>query len=183
MSGTTIPYQIVIFTHQHSISGGIFLHEQRLSDFLNDRREKNVMLRNASVARLENPAKVLEKTLLSILPKSGIVLAFEPAQKTPQPPHRFISYHKHKYDVFLIMDGMEAHGQIHVPGSLDLLHVLTDAGESFLPLTQATVSIEANPNFLLKHEAVVINTQRIRFIGEMEPKIPAEPVPPFPNGA
>jgi hypothetical protein len=182
MAGTTIPYQIVVFTHQHSISGGVFLHEQRLSDFLNDRREKNVMLRNASVARLENPARVLEKTLMSVLPKSGIVLAFEPPQKNPQVQQRFIKYPKQKYDVFLIMDGMEAHGRIHVPGSLDLLHVLTDAGESFLPLTQATVTIEANPNFLLKQEAVVINTQRIRFIGELEPKAAAEPEPPFPVG-
>jgi hypothetical protein len=182
MAGTTIPYQIVIFTHEHSISGGIFLHEQRLSDFLNDRREKNIMLRNASVARLENPAKVLENTLMSILPKSGIVLAFEPPQKNPQQQQRFIKFPKHKYEVYLIMDGMEAHGQIHVPRTLDLLHVLTDAGDSFLPLTQATVSIQANPNFLLKQEAVMVNTQRIRFIGELEQKTPTEPVPPIPSG-
>jgi hypothetical protein len=57
------------------------------------------------------------------------------------------------------------------------LHVLTDAGESFLPLTQATVAIEANPNFLLKREAVLVNTQRIRFMGELEARQPTEPRP------
>jgi hypothetical protein len=182
MAGTTIPYQIVIFTHQHSISGGIFLREQRLSDFLNDRREKNIMLRNASVSRLESPGKVLEKTLMSIIPKSEIILAFEPPQKNPHLPPRFINYHKDRHEVFLILDGMEAHGQIHVPGSFDLLHVLTDAGESFLPLTQASVSMQANPNFLLRQEAVMVNTQRILFIGEMESKISTEPTPPNPIG-
>jgi hypothetical protein len=174
MAGTTIPYQIVIFTHQHSISGDIFLHDQRLSDFLNDRREKNVMLRNASVTRLENPGNVLEKTLVSIIPKSGIVLAFEPPQKVALPP-RFIKYPKERYGVFLILDGMEVRGEIHMPGSLNLLQILADSGDSFLPFTQATVAIDANPNFLLRQEAVLVNTQRIRFIGELEPKTPAEP--------
>jgi hypothetical protein len=176
MAGTTIPYQIVIFTHQHSISGGIFLHDQRLSDYLNDRRDMNVMLRNASVARLENPARVLEKTQVSILPKSGIVLAFAPPQTAPFPP-RFIKYPKEKYDVFLILDGMEVRGEVHIPGPLDFLNLLADAGESFLPLTQATVAIEANPSFLLKQEAVLVNTQRILFIGKLELKSPTEPRP------
>lgn len=177
MADTSVPYQIVIFTHQHSISGGIFLRDQRLSDYLNDRRETTVMLRNASVARLEDLTKVLEKTLFSVVPKSGIVLAFEPPQKVAPPPRRFIGYPKEKHEVFLIMDGMEARGELHVQGALDLLHVLTDAAESFLPITQATVTIEANPNFLLKREAVLVNVQRVRFMGEVPPKSPTEPRP------
>jgi len=176
MTGTTIPYKIVIFTHQHSIIGGIFLHDQRLSDYLNDRREKNVLLRDASVARLENPGRVLEKTQVSILPKSGIVLAFEAPQTAPLPP-RFIKYPKDKYDVFIILDGMEVQGEVHIPGPLDFMNLLADAGESFLPLTHATVTIEANPSFPLKQETVLVNTQRILAIGKLELQNPAEPKP------
>ena len=177
MVDTTIPFQIVIFTQQHSISGGIFLHDQRLSDYMNDRRDTNIMLRNASVSRLENPTKVLEKTQISFIPKSGIVLAFEPPQKGPTPPQRFIKYSKEKYEIFLITDGMEVRGNIHFQGTLDLLHMLTNSTQSFLPITQATVSIEANPNFLLKQETILVNPQRIRFIGEIQPKSPTEPRP------
>jgi hypothetical protein len=181
MAGTTIPYEIVIFTHQIFISGTIFLRDQRLSDFLNDRNEKKVVLRDASVARLENPGKVLEKTLVAILPKSGIVLAFELPQKVAVPP-RFIKYPKEKFEVFLILDGMEVRGEVHMVGSLDLLQVMVDSGDSFLPITKATVAIEANPNFLLRHDAVVVNTKRILFIGEVEPKTPTEPEQKPPNG-
>jgi len=177
MVDTTIPFQIVVFTQLHSISGGIFLRDQRLSDFMNDRRDTNIMLRNASVARLENPAKVLEKTLVSFIPKSGIVLAFEPPQKVPLPPQRFIKYSKEKYEIFFITDGMEVHGNIHMQGTLDLLHVLANSTQTFLPITQATVSIEANPNLLLKQETILVNTQRIRFIGEIPTKSPTEPRP------
>lgn len=175
MAEATVLYQIVIFTQQHSISGGIFLHEQRLSDFMNDRRDTNVMLRNASVARLENPARVLEKILFSAIPKAGIVLVFEPPQKIPPPTPRFIKFSKEKYGIYLILDGMETRGNIHVQGSLDLLQVLTNSSQSFLPITQASVTIEANPAFLLKQEAVLVNIQHILFIGEVQPKNSAEP--------
>jgi hypothetical protein len=133
------------------------------------------LLRNASVARLENPGKVLEKTIEAILPKSGIVLSFEPPQKNLQHTQRFIKYPKDRHEVYLILDGMEVHGELHVQGPLDLLHVLTDTGDSFLPLTRATVSIEANPTFLLRQEAVMVNPRHIRFIGETAPKNPPEP--------
>jgi hypothetical protein len=174
MPETNLPYQIVIFTQQHSISGGIFLRDQRLSDFLNNRHETNILLRNASVARLENPAKVLERTVFSVVPKAGIALVFEPPQKVA-PSRRFIKYPKERYLIYLIMDGMEARGEIHVQGNLDLLHLLADAGQAFLPITQATVTMEANPNFLLKQETILVNTQRIRFIGEIQSKNPTEP--------
>ena len=174
MVGTTIRYQIVIFTHQHAISGEISLRDQRLSDYLNDRREKKVILHNSSVARLENPGEVVKKNLVSILPKSGIVLVFEPPQKVGFPP-RFIKYPKERYDVFLILDGTEVSGSVHMQGSLDLARILADTDDSFLPITKATIAIEANPKFLLRQEAVLVNTQRIRFIGEVETNTPTEP--------
>jgi hypothetical protein len=81
---------------------------------------------------------------------------------------RFIKYPKEKYDVYLIMDGMEAHGVVHMQGSLDLLHVLAEPAQSFLPITKASVTIQANPNLLLRQETILVNTQRIRFIGEIQ---------------
>ncbi len=172
MVDTTVPYQIVIFTQEHSISGGIYLHDRRLSDFLNDPRDTNIMLRNASVARLENPARNLERTAISFVPKSGVVLVFEPPQEAKPAAPRFIKYKKDKYPIYLIMDGMEARGIIHSQGALDLLHVLADAGMMFLPITAASVSIRANPALLLKQGAILVNVKRIRFIGEVQAKSP-----------
>src|SRR5512142_2527377 len=133
MADTTIPYQIVIFTREHSITGGVFLREQRLSDFMNDSRNTAVMLRSSTVAKLEDPSKVLEKTLVSFVPKSNIILAFEPPQKNPPSPQRFIKYPKEKYEVFILMDAMEVHGIIHMHGSLDLVHVLANNPTPFIP--------------------------------------------------
>jgi len=177
MVDTTIPHQVVIFTREHSITGGIFLREQRLSDYLNDARDTTVMLRNSSVAKLEAPAKIIEKTMLSFLPKAGIVLAFEPPQKGPPVPQRFIKYPKEKYEVFIITDGMEIHGTIHMHGTLDLVHVLTNTPQPFVPITQATATIKANPDFLLKDITILLNILLVRFIGEVQPTSKTEPKP------
>ena len=177
MVDTTFPYQIVIFTQHYSIAGGLFIRDQRVSDFLNNRSETTILLRNASVARLEEPAKILEKTPISVIPKAGIVLVFEPPQKTAPPGRQFVKYPKQKYDVFLATDGMEVHGQLNMHGPLDLRHAITDATESFLPITKATVMVKANPALILKREAVLVNVQRIRFLGEMEQQTPPEEKP------
>jgi hypothetical protein len=176
MVDTVFPYQVVLFTQHYSITGGLFLREQRLSDFLNDRRDTSILMRNTSVARLENPAKILEKAVSSIVPKSGIILAFEPPQKTGPIGRQFIKYPKLKYDVFVALDGIEVRGQLNQAGPIDLRGAMTNASESFLPITQATVVLKASPNFIVKREAVLVNVQRIRFLGELEQKETQEDV-------
>jgi hypothetical protein len=174
MVDTGVLYQIVLLTQDYSFVGGMFLHEQRLSDFLNDKRDSTILLRNASVARLEDPARILEKTPFSIIPKLGIVLAFEPPQKTNPLERHIIKYPKQKYDVFLVMDSMEVHGKLNVQGPLNLRQAITNLAESFIPITEAIVTLKANPSVVIKREAVLLNVQRIRFIGESIPKVPPE---------
>jgi hypothetical protein len=177
MVDTIFPYQVVFLTHHYSISGGLFLHEQRLSDYLNDRRDTSIFLRNASVARLEEPSKILETTNSSFIPKAGIIIAFEPPQKTSPLSMRFIKYPKQKYPVFLGLDGMQVHGELNQPGPLDLRQALTDMSESFLPITQATVTMDANPGFIIKRETILVSVQHIRFLGDLEPQTHPEDKP------
>lgn len=176
MADTTIPFQIVIFTREYSITGGVFLREQRLSDFLNDSRNTAVMLRNSTVAKIDSPGKIIEKTLVSFVPKTTVVLAFEPPQKGPPVPQRFIKYPKQKYDVFIIMDGMEIRGTIHMHGALDLVHVLTNTPQPFVPITNASVTIKSKPDYQMSDVTVLINILQIRFIGEVQPQGKTEPV-------
>jgi hypothetical protein len=176
MVDTIFPYQVVLFTQHYSITGGLFLREQRLSDFLNDRRDTSILMRNTAVARLDQPAKIIEKTGSSVIPKTGIVLAFEPPQKKVS-TGRFIKYPKQKYDVFLALDGMQVHGKLNQQGPLDLRHAFANLSESFLPITQATITLNAAPTLVIKQEAVLVNVQRIRFLGDLETQTPPEEKP------
>jgi hypothetical protein len=49
--------------------------------------------------------------------------------------------------------------------------------ESFIPITEAVVTLNDNPNLILKREAVLVNVQRIRFLGELTPQVPPEEKP------
>jgi hypothetical protein len=167
MVDTVFPDQVVLLTQHYSITGGVYLRERRLSDFLNDRRDTNFLMRNASIARLEDPAKTLEKINLSVVPKAGILVAFEPPQKKGTTT-RFIKYPKQKYAVFLALDGMEVRGNLNQPGPLDLRQAIVSLTESFLPITEAIVTLSSNPAFIIKREAVLINIQNIRFLGSLE---------------
>jgi hypothetical protein len=170
MTGAFTPFKIIVLTQQHSYSGGVFLHDQRLSDFLNDRREKNILMRTVKVERLDDPGIILEQMPHLLVRKSAIVLAFELPLSAPQRPRWFLMATKDRYPVHLVLSGMEVHGQVHVPRELDLLHLLVDTGESFLPITQVTVTIPSNPKLQLNLEAVMVNPLHILSIGELERK-------------
>jgi hypothetical protein len=169
MVDTVFPYQVVFLTQHYSISGGIFLRDQRLSDFLNDRRDTIILVRNTSIARLEQPGKILEKTASSIVSKAGIIIAFEPPQKTNPLSLRFMMYPKQKYPVFLGLEGMQVHGELNQSGPLDLRQAITNLSESFLPITQAIITMDSAPDLIIKRETVLVNVQRIRILGDLEP--------------
>jgi hypothetical protein len=179
MLETSIDYQIVIFTNQHCITGELVLKDKRLSDHINERVDTMLNLRNVTIARLENPSHILHKMVTAIVPKSGVVLIFEPVQKAIPPSNRFFGYiKKEKYEVFLIMDGMEVRGILHTQPNPDFRGVLVNSPDAFLPITQATIHLEANPTMAIHQEAILINNQRVRFLGKLEIKSPTIPLPP-----
>lgn len=160
--------QVVVFTHDYSITGYLFLNERRFSDFLNDKRDTFIQLKDVSIARMEEPAKILEKTITSVIPKSGIVLAFEPPQPSNPVIRKLIKYPKSKYDVFVATDGLEIHGHLNQSGPLDLQEAFMNACESFIPITESTVTFKVNPAFILKQGTVLVNLKRLRLMGELK---------------
>lgn len=164
-------YQVVILTARHSISGALALQDQRLSDFLNDRRDTAMRLLDTQVARLSEPSKVIQHNPEAVIPKSLIALAFEPPQKAIPPSKRLFGYvRKQQYDVFLTLEGLEVHGILHTTGDLDLRRFLVTTQDSFLPITRATVYLDANDRYVIEQEAILVNARLIRYIA---PKSPA----------
>jgi len=159
-------YNIVILTARHSISGQLVLNEQRLSDFLNDRRDTALTLLNTKVARLNEPSKILQQHSESVIPKAWMVVAFEPPQKDSTASKRLFGYvQKQQYEVFLILEGMEVRGTLHTPGGLDLRRLLATTSDSFVPITQAVVSLYQNDRYVIEQDAIMVNTRLLRYIG------------------
>ena len=179
MIESSIDYQVIIFTNRHSITGELVLKDKRLSDHINERVDTMLALRNVTISRLDNPAQDIHMMQTAVVPKSGIVLIFEPPQKVIPPSNRFFGYiKKEKYEVFLILDGMEVRGILHTQPNPDFRVVLVNSPDAFLPITQATIRLDANPEMRIHQEAIMINTQRVRFVGKLEIKSPTIPLTP-----
>jgi hypothetical protein len=170
MASQLITYQVVILTARHSITGELVHHSQRLSDFLNDRREAMIALENTQVARLRDPGKILQRHASAVVPKIWIAAAFEPPQKAIPVAHRFYGYvRKQTHDVFIVLDGMELRGTLHTAGEFDARRILTASTDSFLPITKATITLYANDQFVIQQDTVMVNATRIRYLAKIEP--------------
>jgi hypothetical protein len=168
MASNVVADQVVILTEHHSISGELRLHDQRLSDYLSDRRESTLRLFNAKVARLNDPAKIIQQQEQAIVLKSWIVVVFEPPQGSVPFAKRLYGYvRKQQYGVFLVLDGMEVRGTLHTPGELDLKRFLSTVSDGFLPITQATVTMFANENVVVEQDAILVNARLIRYIAQV----------------
>ena len=162
-------YQVVILTARHSISGEMQLQDQRLSDFLNDRRDTSMRLLNTQVARLNDPSKIIQRNAEAVILKSMVGVAFEPPQSAIPPSKRLYGYvRKQQYDVFLTLEGMEVHGILHTTGELALRRFLAATTDSFLPITHATVYLDANERYVIEHDAILVNARLIRYIAPKE---------------
>ncbi len=172
-------YQVVILTARHSISGETQLQDQRLSDFLNDRRDTSMRLLNTQVARLDEPSKIIQRNAEAVILKSMVGVAFEPPQKAIPTAKRLYGYvRKQQYDVFLVLEGMEVHGILHTAGELDLRRFLAASSDSFLPITHATVYLDANDHYVVEQDAILVNARAIRYIAPKE----TAPHPVTPSG-
>lgn len=178
MVEASVVYSVVVLTTRHSITGELLFRDQRLSDFLNDRRETVISLRNVQVARLTEPGKVLQQHPAAVVPKAWVVVIFEPPQTAIPPAKRFYGYvKKQAHEVFLVMEGMEVRGTLHTTVDLDLRRILTSSGESFLPLTKATVTLDANDRYIIEQEAIMVNANLIRYIAKYEVRNTPLPTP------
>lgn len=161
---------VVVLTFYHSITGHVSLRGQRLSDYLNDRRESVIRLSEVSVSRLNNPAKVITRDSNAVISKDHAVMVFETSQAAVPAERRAYAFTlKQMHEVFLIMESIEVRGSIHMKGNFDILEIhrfVATSGDKFVPITQATVTL---PELSFSKESgVLINVQHIHYIAKAE---------------
>lgn len=177
MADELASYSIVILTARHSITGDLLYRGQRLSDFMNDRRETVISLRNAQVAHLSDPGKIIQQHPAAVVPKAWVAIVFEPPQKAIPPAKRLYGYVKKlEHEVYVILDGMDLRGTLHTTSDLDLRRILTGStAESYLPVTKAVVTLFANDRYVIEQEAIMVNSSLICYIAKVESKPESSP--------
>ena len=163
---------IVVLTEFHSIAGAVQLRDQRLSDFLNDRRETVIRLRDVTITRLDHPTAVTARDAGAVVNRDHALVVFEAtpvATSTLSRPYAFTL--KQSHSVHLILKCIEVRGVVQTAGNLDVydLHrIVATSGERFLPVTQATVT-SAHLEFA-KPSGVLVSVQHIDYIAKLPEK-------------
>jgi hypothetical protein len=168
--------RVVILTPYHSIDGEMQYTEKRLSDHLNARQQTAIDVRNASIARLKEPNRILQRHSLAVIPKEWIVIAFEPQVEPVRGTGRLYAFVKKvPIDVFIALEAMEVRGTYHSSVGVDLHRLLTDPPDPFFPVTKPSITLYENERLLLKPEAILLNVRHIHYFAKVEVKPEQKP--------
>ncbi len=164
-------YDIVVITSQHAFSGKLAFGDVRLSEFLNDRRETVLVLKDVTISQMDKPSQVLAHHAESVIPKHLATLVFEQQAKTVRSEKRFYSYvQKLEYPVYIVVDGIEMTGHVHTTGKLDLKRIVSMPEQLFLPVTLPLLTFRFGMQYALKPNTVMVNTARIQYIARQDEK-------------
>ena len=161
----------VVLTPQHRIVGDLALRDQRLSDFLNDRRESVIRLVNASVSRASEPDAAVERHATAVIHKRGALVVFGIADPSPTSSQRlYARVAKQTHEVLLAVDSLEVRGRLHTSGGLDAAEIqrLTSPRDSFLPITDAVVSVDGMHEHDIRQDTLMVNIEHIRFVARVD---------------
>ncbi len=161
----------VILTRSHSITTEIELYGQRLSDLLNDDRKSALLLISPRLARLSAPSRIIAEHSTAVLSKYQVLLAFETRPPPPADRRLFGYIKKNQHPVFMMMEGIEVRGVVHTTDSFEILDIyrfLTLRPQLFVPVTHAVVTFCDDERYLLKQPAVMVNAERIQYMGPLD---------------
>lgn len=168
--------RVVVLTPYHSIDGELRFTEKRLSDHLNARQATVIDLRNAAIARLKEPNKVLQRHAQAVIPKDWIVIAFEPQQEPVHGAARLYAFVKKvPIEIFVALDAMEVRGTYHSSAGVDLHRLLADPPDPFFPVTRPSITLYENERMVLKPEAILMSVRHIRYFAKIDVKPEAKP--------
>jgi hypothetical protein len=157
------------FTNQHRVTGQIFTGDRRLTDVLNDELYSYVELRQAEVARVIEPEKVVYSYPSVILMKEAIVFALLTGARSNGTESRISKYvEKKPYDVLFTIPPYEISGRLYLRGTGDPRTLMIREAGHFVPLTQAQVVFTLYPKVKFSGEVAIVNKALLEVVGALE---------------
>ncbi len=162
---------VVIITSQHAFSGVLDFGAVRLSEFLNDRRETVIRLRDITISLMDKPSQVIARHPEAILPKQLAAIVFEQQLHAVPPDKRLYSYVKKiEHRVHVMVDGIAVEGYLHTVGNLDLKRIVSMPDQQFVPITQPLLSFYSGTHYVFKPNTVMVNSAHIQYIAAVAEK-------------
>ncbi|MBI2845470.1 MAG: hypothetical protein HYX86_02865, partial [Chloroflexi bacterium] len=134
-------WEVELFTSTHSLSGQVFTHGRRVTDFLNDSASQLIVLSAVRSFALEKPqGEILsarwaqvnkETTLLVILEKTSPDWVARQRRR----PMEYVPKDRHLVQVMI--PPFQVTGYVHLIKGITLEQVLLDIAPAFIPISAA----------------------------------------------
>jgi hypothetical protein len=158
MDSNQLQTSILLTTESHRVVGRILNANQRLQDILNNKLSSCINVYEAAIYRPHEEKPVTHCAEVT-LPKSQINLVLIQEQRHEAPTKRLFGYvQKDMYETLFAVAGYEVRGRLHFTSLLKPEILLTETTTSFLPVTQATVTLASDGMF--SWEASVVFVRR-----------------------
>jgi hypothetical protein len=156
----------LLLASSRMVTGTFSSREPRLSDSLNNRLESVVSLEGARLGRYGNPS-ANEPVKVAVVPKQHIALAYQPTGGPTTESRRHLRVPKQSAELLILAAGLRINGTGHGLGEFgaaDLQQTLHGGEDHFLPVTNATLSLDVEGTQRSSFPFLLLNLRHVQFI-------------------
>jgi hypothetical protein len=172
---TPISHSVELYTARFLVQGAISGPFKRTSDLLNHRETRYVMVDGATITPVGQQSEGRKLTTTLMMSKSRVhVVATAPQEPSPQSQTqapgstgREFYVQKTSFPCYALTDTYIIFGQCHLRQGTTL-QTLLELGDTFLPITNPTISLLGRPNPPWKRELVLVNKEALEVMYLME---------------
>lgn len=160
--------EIEVYTDTHVITGRLATKEARLSDTLNYELPHLLVLSEATSRSLERPEE--SPTQAGFIHIDTMAIAFtsprspEPALEERQQTRAFEYVEKERHEAVVKVPPFRFEGHLHLPKGNDVERSLWDLTPAFVPLSDASVTINDQPEVAWHEEVVILNRRKAQIM-------------------
>ncbi|HBY99210.1 MAG: hypothetical protein M5U01_27415 [Ardenticatenaceae bacterium] len=154
--------QVVCFTTNYSFRGVVWTGKRRLSDALNDRLTEYAELADVQVYKTHDPSTLVHKAKELYIRKASLILLAILSEVIQTPTNRIYGYvPKQRHAAVLFLPAYEVRGTLHLTAKYQVHGPLAGEGESFIPLTRASVVATFNPRVRVEAQTILVHQNLI----------------------
>jgi hypothetical protein len=170
-----ISHNVELYTARFLVQGAISGPFKRTSDLLNHRENRYVMVDGATITPVGQQSEGRKLSTPLMMSKAHIqvmatALQESTPQSQPQAPSgsgREFYVQKTSFACYVLTDTYVIFGQCHLRQGTTL-QTLLELGDTFLPITNPTISLLGRPNPPWKRELVLVNKEVLEVMYLME---------------
>jgi hypothetical protein len=164
-------FEVQLFTADYVIRGTLESDGERLTDVLNLKGDKGLVLLDAQAASLYTLGKAAPIRMAKARVEKGAISMAIPIQRDLTHKSIFRKANRMAFEVVVLMPQFQIQGVIHLTERIEPRKGFTLRPDDFIPLTEAVLTFAPNPQMVMRVDTVVFNKNQMSMIAELRSRV------------